>query len=369
MSVAHASERLGAEIRDAAVTATDCVEFRTKVVESVRARIPFDGACLASVDPTTLVPTGLSTVGYDPDVVLLAAELEYGGPAEPSRFETMLRRPEPVRTLREATGGQLRRSRHYADLLAPFGLSDEIRMIFRGRDRLSWGICTMTRRPGRDFSDDDVAVLVRVLPDVGDGLRTTLFREHVRRAAQRPDGPAVAVIGPGNEFESVSEAARDYFDRLAWGPAEGPIARLPALAAALTLRRSGRDSFVMRSRTVDGEWVVVRAGWFDREHPPRRIAVTIERAQLPEIVTLLAIAHGLTRRESEVLRHVLAGRSREEIACTLVISPYTVADHLKAIYTKTGVSSRRDLVARLVHTQYLPRLGGALGPDGFFADA
>lgn len=348
------------------MSAGSCAEFRSEVLDAVGARIPFDGVCLASVDPATLVPTGMTSFGYDADAIVRAAEFEYGGKTDPSHFETMLRRREPVRTLREATDGQPRRSRHYAELLVPFGLEDEVRMIFRGRDHHSWGVCTMTRRAGSPFADEEVALLRRVVTDVGDGLRTMLFREHAGRLAARSDGPAVAIIGPDNAFQSVSTAASDYLDRLDWGPAGRPISQLPALAAALALRRTGKDSVVVRSRTTDGEWVVLRAGWFD--HWRHRIVVTIERAQPPEIVALLALAHGLTTRESEVLRFLLAGRSRGEIAHAMGISPYTVADHLKAIYAKTGVRSRRDLVARLVHTQYLPRIGNQLGPDGWFAE-
>jgi hypothetical protein len=46
-----------------------------------------------------------------------------------------------------------------------------------------------------------------------------------------------------------------------------------------------------------------------------------------------------------------------------------VQDHLKAIFDKTGVSSRRQLVVTILQEQYLPRaLGGArLAPSGFFA--
>lgn len=96
---------------------------------------------------------------------------------------------------------------------------------------------------------------------------------------------------------------------------------------------------------------------------------TIEQAQLPEIASPAAVAHGLTRRESEVFVHLLAGESRDEIARALYISPYTVQDHLKRIYAKTGVNSRRGLVAMLVHSEYLPRLGSPVGPDGGYASA
>jgi DNA-binding CsgD family transcriptional regulator len=51
-------------------------------------------------------------------------------------------------------------------------------------------------------------------------------------------------------------------------------------------------------------------------------------------------AHGLTRRELEVLQLVAAGKSNREIAAALVISERTVARHLQNIFAKLRVSSR-----------------------------
>ncbi|HXV33835.1 MAG TPA: helix-turn-helix transcriptional regulator [Gaiellaceae bacterium] len=51
-------------------------------------------------------------------------------------------------------------------------------------------------------------------------------------------------------------------------------------------------------------------------------------------------AHGLTRRELEVLNLVSEGLSNREIAGALVISEHTVARHLQNIFRKLGVSSR-----------------------------
>jgi non-specific serine/threonine protein kinase len=54
---------------------------------------------------------------------------------------------------------------------------------------------------------------------------------------------------------------------------------------------------------------------------------------------------GLTRREAEVLRLVVAGQTNREIAAELVLSEKTVGRHLEHIYAKLGVSSRAAATA------------------------
>jgi DNA-binding CsgD family transcriptional regulator len=88
----------------------------------------------------------------------------------------------------------------------------------------------------------------------------------------------------------------------------------------------------------------------------RRVAVIVEPAHPARISSLLMAAYGLTEREQEVTRQVLQGGSTAEIAEHLVVSAHTVQQHLKSIFDKTGVRSRRELVGKVFFSHYEPRL-------------
>ncbi|RVW08371.1 LuxR family transcriptional regulator [Prescottella agglutinans] len=360
-------EPLRASVCDAALGSADVVEFRHAVLDAIRARIPYDVALIATVDPATLLPTSQTTIGVDPvprRAVETAARLEHGPPPYGDAIGKLARKPVGVETIRDALGEDLRRTLPYAEILEPLGMDDELRFVLRGRDGRCWGCGTVMRGPGRRFSREDVRLLAGAVRSIGDGLRLSLIRQAPRVLAEVPGGPSVVILGSNDEVESATASALAYLDRIS---DESETRMVPALFAAERLRNSGAAAAVTRARTLDGEWVVIRAGKLDGRGTAGRVAVTLEPAGPGEIVSLLAAIHGLTAREAEVLDHILAGMTRVEVAHRLFVSPYTVQDHLKSIYAKIGVNSRQELVAQLFFAHYLPRFNSPVGPDGWFA--
>jgi DNA-binding CsgD family transcriptional regulator len=61
---------------------------------------------------------------------------------------------------------------------------------------------------------------------------------------------------------------------------------------------------------------------------------------------------GLSAREHEVLRLLVAGRSNAEIGEALFISPRTATTHVSHLYAKLGVGSRAEAIA-LAHRHVL----------------
>ena len=76
------------------------------------------------------------------------------------------------------------------------------------------------------------------------------------------------------------------------------------------------------------------------------IAVTIEESLPVERIALFAKAFGFTGRETDLRRQLLLGSDTRELARSLSLSEHTVQDHLKSIFAKTSVHSRRSVLSR-----------------------
>jgi DNA-binding NarL/FixJ family response regulator len=125
----------------------------------------------------------------------------------------------------------------------------------------------------------------------------------------------------------------------------------------------------LRIRTRTGRWAALHASRLTTQGTPA-IAVIIEEPSPAELAPVLMMAYGLRRQEQVITTFVCRGLSTREISGRLYITINTVQDHLKSIFDKTGVRSRRELVAAILREQYLPRAraGQRIGPSGFFTD-
>ncbi|MBW3620323.1 MAG: helix-turn-helix transcriptional regulator, partial [Actinobacteria bacterium] len=110
-----------------------------------------------------------------------------------------------------------------------------------------------------------------------------------------------------------------------------------------------------RVMTRAGRWIVLHGAALVTDGS-RRAAVIIEPAHPARLMPLLMSAYQLTEREQDVTRLVLQGDSTTDIAASLFISPHTVQQHLKSVFAKTGVRSRRDLIGKVFFAPYEPRV-------------
>jgi DNA-binding NarL/FixJ family response regulator len=67
-------------------------------------------------------------------------------------------------------------------------------------------------------------------------------------------------------------------------------------------------------------------------------------------LTQLSLEHQLSRREIEICRELVTGRTNRDIASNLFISTKTVKNHINSVFSKLGVTSRAEAMALLVGT-------------------
>jgi DNA-binding CsgD family transcriptional regulator len=364
-------------LRDVEVVARaglDLETFAGEAMASLERAVPHAGACLATVDPSTLLLTGTMKFGDlrgEDDHDLEWGVREYGTPEE-SSFSELARVGVPALGMHAwMHGGQLSSPRMGEFMEPIFGYADELRVIASDRSDV-WGGVAMFRRLDEDpFDADEVALMADLAPVLSLGIRTGLLVRVADGNATAPVGPAVVIVDSRDVVQQVSAGAQQRFDELMIHPhAEMPTGIIASLVGAARRYAAGVGDRPprcrVRSRT--GMWLVLHAAPLSsRGDSHGDVVVTIDEARPPEVVPLVVAAFDLTPREREITQLVLQGADTKEIAGALHVSVYTVQDHLKSVFSKADVSSRRELIARIYFDQYVPRLGTDVGPTGWFA--
>jgi DNA-binding CsgD family transcriptional regulator len=322
---------------------------------------------LLSVDPATVLPTRrVVSYGVDLDLTPRFIEIELREP-DFIKFSALARQGRRAASLSEATEGDLEQSIRYRELCRPTGFEDQVRVVCSDSTG-TWGALTLLRESGRPrFDASEVSFLASLAPLVAEGLRRAAILDEVATADQPSSG--VVVLAPDNSVATATAGAVRWLAEVAAGDTPGQGLPVAVLAVAARARRlasdhqihpDGRgarsDTFARaRVRTTHGNWVTVRASVLG-DGPDSSVAVLMDQASPPELAPLIADTYGLTDRERCVTELVAQGRCTNDIGQRLHLSAYTVQDHLKSIFDKTGAGSRGELVARLFFDHYAPRL-------------
>lgn len=349
----------------------DLDSYMHEACDVIRGAVPFDFACLATTDPASGLITGAMKTdpgdSRDEDFARFEFELD-----DVNQFLEISRRSIPVGVLEADTGGRPEVSSRYRDFLIPqFSFGHEIRAAFVA-NRAVWGLIGVYRPAGaRGFSADESDFVGQVTGSIAVGLRNGMVAS-VAESLASAVGPAMLVVDVDGEVHLSTPAAEQRIAELGgtrWGALPMPL--LSVLGAARQ-GTGGRSAVAPRARvrTPSGQWLVVHAAPLAaRAGRQGDVALTIEEARPPDVIPLIVSAFGLTGRESEVAQLVLAGCDTNGIARRLSLSPWTVQDHLKSVFTKARVGNRRELSARIFYDHYAARLGTPLGSDGWFATA
>jgi DNA-binding CsgD family transcriptional regulator len=295
------------------------------------------GSCWHHTDPGSGLPIASRTLGEPAGSLEWSIDYEYHRP-DVNRFADLASRRSPVAAISLATGGEMRASARFHEMIEPAGAADELRVAFVDPFGFWAALVIFT---DRRMTDDDLRFVAELFPVATGALRSTAAARALSNpAAGDDDGPSVLILGHDDRIVTADAAARR---RLAVLPEPRPP-ELPGLISFVSAQArwspGGRASQATM-QTADGRWLLVDASRLDEGGD---VAVVMQPAPAGVMLDTALRAMGLSRREREVAALVLRGQPAKAIASTLMISPWTVQDHLKAIYDKTGVRSRTELI-------------------------
>ena len=347
----------------------DWVSFATKATEIIRRAIPFERSCWHTVDPGTVLFTGSLNQQVACSGAWLA-EHEYVI-EDVNKWWFLARSGRLAGATSLATHGDLTRcARHRSQ--APYGVEDELRGSFVSGGAY-WGAAGFLRDRGRPwFTEEDVHFLAQLSEPLAEGFRRALLAAAFAAAGTTAEhDPGVVVFDERGAAESISPAAEQWISEIAEipappTPAESKVVQSVAARARVLANTDDLGAARARVQTRSGRWLLLygtRLSGGDRA----RVAVIVQPAAPHDVAPLVALAYGLSERECQITRLCMKGQSTKEIAQSLAISPFTVQDHLKSIFDKTGVRSRGELVGQVFLEHYIPRWEDfAHAPSGWF---
>ncbi len=334
------------------------VTFWDQATEVLQSTVPhYTFPCWYTLDPASL----LITSHYNPFMPELPSDslaLEYYGD-DVNQITDVARTESGISTLHEATNGHPSGSQRWQANIQ-MGGDQELIAALRTKAGEVWAAVGLYREPGQPMFDAaDKRFVQEAAPHLAEGARKSLlFGEAFD--PEGPDAPGLLILTGDGQVESSTPGARQWLVDLPDGDADS--GRLPSVVLTVADRafRNAQGEHptevpMARVLTRSGTWVVLHGASLESHSEPR-VAIIVEPAHPARITSLLMAAYGLTERERDLTRLVLQGCSTAEIAADLVVSPHTVQQHLKSIFDKTGVRSRRDLVGKVFFTHYEPRL-------------
>ena len=336
------------------------VDFAAGVAEALSSAIPFDGYCLHTVDPGTIMFTG----SVNRDVGCSGSWLAHHEYVveDVNKWSFLAHSGRIAGATSIDTHGQLSRSTRFRSQAA-YGFGDELRVSLVV-DGIYWGAAAFLRHTGRPwFTEADVKALIALAPVIAAGLRRSMLGPVVSARPVSPVdyGPGVVVFDDNGKLDSISDAAARWIGVMIEDPPPDHPSESRMVQAIAARARSippGTDPLELaaraRVRTRNGIWLLMYGTRLSGEESGRT-AVIIHPAAPQDVAPVIALSYGLTARECQVAMHCIQGHATRGIARALAMSPHTVQDHFKSIFDKTGVRSRGELVGQIFLDLYATR--------------
>jgi DNA-binding CsgD family transcriptional regulator len=355
----YARERAHRRIAELAGAGLDLATFWRECTEPIATAVPhYLAPCWFTLDPASLLVTSHFQEGL-PEIPHEWLAMEYYED-DFNKMADVARSERGVATLHEATGGDPRRSPRYEQAIVPYGGDQEMISALRTSTGEVWGALALYREPDRPmFDSGDFAFVQAISPHLAAGARRGLLMGEATDP-EGPEAPGLLILGEDWSLESGTPGVERWLRELPGGERSGHLPPAVLSVAGQAKRSaSGADTpgeiAFARVLSRAGRWIVLHGATL-LSNGSRRVAVIVEAAHPARIAPLLMAAYQLTEREQEVTRLVLQGHATRDIADSLFISAHTVQEHLKSVFEKTGVRSRRDLVGKIFFSHYEPRV-------------
>jgi DNA-binding CsgD family transcriptional regulator len=323
----------------------DAEAIRRSAVAELRRAIGFARWCWPVTDPDTgLAMSGIGEFDFAPSLARLVALEEQGDVT--SKPQLIVGARASV-SLSAATGGDLARSRRWRECLHPYGIGDEVMTACRDRHGCWSSIELMRDSDERPFHEDEVRLLDALAPALAALVRRSLARSWMAPGPDaRPRLPATVLLSSDLSASGWTRSVEDWLVDLDTDGMLPPAVYEIGARVLTPPERAHRLEPRVRVRTRSGLWCAIEGARLEGGEVSR-VAITIRAATADEIFDVLCKAHGLTARERQLASLARGGLATTQLARALGVSPYTVQDHLKAIFEKTGVRSRRELMSHL----------------------
>ena len=321
----------------------DLPELFAESARLLATALPHDTACWHTMDPATLIETGVHFENM-PHADAHVAKIAYLSD-DYNNFVQLAQGRRHSGVLSEETGGQLDRSQRYRELLRPQNFRGELRTAFVV-DGACWGCFAFFREAPADFSTDERDFAHQLSSLLGRAFRAAGVHGRATGAGAAL-WPGLLLLDGRRRVESVNAPAQRWLEELGFhgAPEHDPLP-FALLAVAERVRGPAQEA-TTRVRGSSGTWIQLHASSASGSGEQGRVAIILQAATPPAIAPLISAAYGFTSRERELIELVLQGSGTAEIAARLFISPHTVQGHLKSIFAKAGVRSRRELVTRV----------------------
>lgn len=331
--------------------------FAAKVQGVVTPMLRLDVCVVSSVDPASGLMTSCEVFGAprSDEREIGIFELEWFSD-DPLKYDELANAASHAGALRQA--GDVTQVKRFQQIMKPNGGHDEIRLACVA-DGTWWATVTGYRFTGApDFSAEDVKKAAGLSGIIARGFRQSFLHTAVNQPGDLDRPPGAFSIDSHGNFVTTTDAAETWLDTV-------PSDRLSTLVTALAVRVNGDGQVTM---TVAGNEGPLSFHASPLKGSDEHISVIVEYPRPIQLTSLITEAYGLTPRERDITELVLLGLVTKQIARRLSISEYTVQDHLKSIFAKTGTATRGELCAALYTRFYLKpqQAGEAPSPYGYF---